>query len=77
MATARRNFKNISSIPLFIIIFRPEMLKFYPSSILTGDTRVEFVIVFVLSTMNEQSVINYSSRARELGSVNKRGTEQT
>ena len=27
-----------------------------------------------LSAMNEQSVINYSSRARELGSVNERGT---
>ena len=26
-----------------------------------------------LSAMNEQSVINYSSRARELSSVNERG----
>ena len=77
IVSAWRNFKNISPRPLFIIIFRPEMLKFHPLSILTGDTRVEFVIVFVLSTMNEQSVINYSSRARELSSVNKRGTEQT
>ena len=33
--------------PLFIIIFRPEMLKFHPYSILTGDTRVEFVIYCV------------------------------
>ena len=35
--------------PLFIIIFRPEMLKFHPYSILTGDTRFEFVIYCVLS----------------------------
>ena len=30
------------------IIFRPEMLKFHPYSILTGDTRVEFVLYCVL-----------------------------
>ena len=40
--------KNIFPRPLFIIIFRPEMLKFHPYSILTGDTRVEFVIYCVL-----------------------------
>ena len=33
---------------LFIIIFRPEMLKFHPYSILTGDIRVEFVIYCML-----------------------------
>ena len=44
MVSAWRNFKNIFPRPLFIIIFRPEMLKFHPFSILTGDTRVEFVI---------------------------------
>ena len=33
------------------IIFRPEMLKFRPYSILTGDTRVEFVIYRVLSKL--------------------------
>ena len=37
-------FQNIFPRPHFIIIFRPEMLKFHPYSILTGDTRVEFVI---------------------------------
>ena len=42
------DFKNIFSRPLFIIIFRPEMLTFHPYSILTGDTRVEFVIYGVL-----------------------------
>ena len=36
MACAWRNFKNIFSRPLFTIIFRPEMLKFHPYSILTG-----------------------------------------
>ena len=44
MVSAWRNFKNIFPRPLFIIIFRPEMLKFHPYSILTRDTRVEFVI---------------------------------
>ena len=36
------------SRPLFTIIFRPEMLKFQPYSILTGDTMVGFVIFCVL-----------------------------
>ena len=48
MVSAWRNFQNIFPRPLFIIIFRPEMLKFHPYSILTGDTRVEFVIYCVL-----------------------------
>ena len=47
--SAWRNFKNIFSRPLFIIIFRPEMLNFHTYSILTGDTRVEFVIYRVLN----------------------------
>ena len=34
--------------PLFTIIFRPEMLKFHPYSVLTGDTMVGFVIFCVL-----------------------------
>ena len=38
--------------PLFIIIFRPEMLKFHPYSIFTGDTRFEFVMYHVLSVLN-------------------------
>ena len=46
MASAWRNFKNIFSRPLFTIIFRPEMLKFHPYSILTGDTMVGFVIFY-------------------------------
>ena len=49
MVSARRNFKNIFPRPLFIIIFRPEMLKFHQYSISTGDTKVEFVIYCVLS----------------------------
>ena len=48
MVSAWRNFKNIFSRPLFTIIFRPEMLKFHPYSILTGDTMVGFVIFCVL-----------------------------
>ena len=35
MVSAWRNFKNIFPRPFFIIIFRPEMLKFHPYSILT------------------------------------------
>ena len=48
MVSAWRNFKNIFCRPLFTIIFRPEMLKFRPYSILTMDTRVKFVIYGVL-----------------------------
>ena len=33
----------------FTIIFRPEMLKFHPYSILTGELMVGFVIYCVLS----------------------------
>ena len=36
------------SRPLFTIIFRPEMLKFYPYTTLTEETKVEFVIYHVL-----------------------------
>ena len=49
-ASAWKNFKNIFPRPLFIIIFRPEMLKFHPYSILTGDRRVEYVIYSLLSS---------------------------
>ena len=49
MVSAWRNFKNIFSRPLFTIIFRPDMLKFHPYSILTGDTMVGFVIFCVLT----------------------------
>ena len=40
MVSAWRNFKNIFPRPLFIIIFRPEMLKFHPYSILTRQKMV-------------------------------------
>ena len=39
----------------FTIIFRPEMLKFHPYSILTGDTMAEFVIL-----VNKSKQILYS-----------------
>ena len=48
MVSPWRNFKNIFPRPLFIIISRPEMLKFHPYTNLTRDTRVEFVIYSVL-----------------------------
>ena len=57
MVSAWRNFKNIFHRPLFIIIFRPKMLKFHPYSILTGDTRVEFVIYCVLNTVWTVNVV--------------------
>ena len=44
----------IFSLPLFIIIFRPEMLKFHPYSILTGNTMVEFVIFCVLKSLTSE-----------------------
>ena len=53
MMSAWRNFKNIFSRPLFTITFRPEMLKFHPYSILTGDTMVGLVIFCVLSTKHK------------------------
>ena len=58
-----RNFKNIFSRPLFTIIFRPEMLKFHPHSILTRDTMVEFVIFCVLKKdWNEIVILEYSQQ---------------
>ena len=48
MASAWRNFKNIFPRPLFTIIFSPEMLKFHPYSILTGEIMVGFVKYCVL-----------------------------
>ena len=47
MVSAWRNFENIFPRPLFIIIFRPEMLKFHPYSILTGQSMVRFIIYCV------------------------------
>ena len=43
IVSAWRDFKNIFPRPLFFIIFRPDVLRVHPYSILTGDTRVEFV----------------------------------
>jgi hypothetical protein len=48
MVSARRNFENIFSKPLFTIIFRPEKLKFHQYSILTRETMVGFDIYCVL-----------------------------
>ena len=51
MVSSWRNFK-IFFLDHFSSSFlgqSPEMLKFHPYSILTGDTRVEFVIYCVLN----------------------------
>ena len=64
MVSAWRNFKNIFPRPLFIIIFRPEMLKFHPYSILTRDTRVEFVIYSVLTGLNIDWFKNYGLKCK-------------
>ena len=48
MISAWRNFKIIFSRPLFIIIFRPKILFFVTYSILTRDTKVEFVSLTLL-----------------------------
>ena len=60
MVSAWRNFKNIFST-LFIIIFRPEMLKFHQYSILKGDNRVEFVIYCVLKAMLKRKTLEVSN----------------
>ena len=69
MVSAWRNFKNIFPRSLFIIIFRPEMLKFHPYSILTGDTRVEFVIYCVLK-FSQISIFYQSSHLEYSGFYN-------
>ena len=46
----------------FTIIFRPDMLKFHPYSILTGDTMVGFVIFCVL---NDNSIAKISLNASD------------
>ena len=46
MVSAWRNFKNISSRPLFTIIFRPEMLKFHPYPILTRQRQLDLLKQF-------------------------------
>ena len=51
MAGAWRNLRKKNSRPLFTIIFRPEMLKFHPYSILTGQTMVRFVMYCVLKQL--------------------------
>ena len=51
--------KQKNSSPLFIIIFRPEMLKFHPYSILTGQTMVRFVKYCVLSYSNNTVMKRY------------------
>ena len=57
MESAWRNFKNIFPRTLFIIIFKPEMLKFHPYSILTGDTRVEFVVNRVFGNIKQRFAV--------------------
>ena len=49
MVCAWRNFKNIFPRPLFTIILKPKILFFVTYSILTGNTKVEFVIYWVLN----------------------------
>ena len=49
MASKWSNFKNISSRPLFTVIFRPEMLTFYPYSKLTRKQWSDFVVYCVLN----------------------------
>ena len=48
---AWRDFKINFSRPLFTIIFRPKMLFFVTYSILNGQTKVEFVIYWVLNIL--------------------------
>ena len=59
MVCAWRNFKNISSRPLFTIIFRPKILFFVTYSILTGQTKVEFVKYWVLREETIRGIMVY------------------
>ena len=54
MVSALRNFKNIFRRLLLTIILRPEMLKFHPYTILTGNKRLEFVIYRVLTSEEKE-----------------------
>ena len=54
-------FQKKYSRPLFTIIFRPKILFFVTYSILTGQTKVEFVIYWVLSPFVFQTVTARSS----------------
>ena len=44
--------------------FRPEMLKFHPYSILTGETRVEFVIYCVLSHLERHADFIFTTETK-------------
>ena len=55
MACTWRNFQTFSSRPLFIIILRPKILFFVTYSIFTGQTKVEFVIYWVLKRHSNKS----------------------
>ena len=59
MASAWRNFKNIFSRPLFTIIFRSKILFFVTYSILTGQTKVEFVIYWVLKFIYSEKATKF------------------
>ena len=65
MVSAWRNFKNIFPRPLLTIIFRPKILFFVTNSILTGQTKVEFVIYWVLIT-HEKTISNIFCDIRPL-----------
>jgi hypothetical protein len=77
MVSAWRNFKNIFSRPLFTIIFRAEMLKFHPYSILTGETMVGFVIYCVKPETNKDDfrlyfkLLGKSCRGRHHSEISK------
>ena len=61
MVSAWRNFKIFFSRPLFIIIFRPKMLFFVKYSILTGDTKVEFVIYWVFRIPIQNTSLHHAA----------------
>ena len=63
---AWRKFENIFSRPLFTIIFRLEMLKFHQYSILTVDTMVGFVIIYVLKLFFQSLLDNFDEKKANL-----------
>ena len=55
-----------NSRPLFTISFRPKMLKFHPYSILTGETKVRFVIYCVFLKYLKEPALSYLGESQWL-----------
>ena len=66
MASTWSNFKDISSRPLFTFIFRPEMLKFHPYSILTGLNNSRICHILCVKTSISSVFVFDCSKVRKI-----------